>query len=92
MGIMVEKIREFWHDQIPMWVPIILTIVGTAFWLGQQQQSIIDRLTNVEKQVQHMQDYLYQHHDKTSSDSLIPGVSSFQAPPQVAGGDGNAHY
>lgn len=70
---MVDKIKEFWHDQIPGWFPIIVAIIGAAFWIGQQQQSISDRLAAVEKQVVAIQDYLRNDHNKRSE---LPPVSS----------------
>ena len=50
-GEMVEKIKNFWHDQIPLWLPIAISILGGAFYVGQLQQSVMDRLGNLEKQV-----------------------------------------
>jgi hypothetical protein len=77
---MVEKIRSFWHDQIPAWVPIALTILGAAFWLGQQQQSIADRLHSLEIQMQDVQNYLRSH--STGRDGGPP--ISANVPPEVS--------
>ena len=71
---MVDTIKEFWHDQIPGWFPVLIAIVGAAFWIGQQQQHISDRLDSVEKQIQAMQEYLRTSHAKT--DDGLPPVSS----------------
>ena len=74
---MVEKIKNFWHDQIPAWLPIVFAIFGGVFWLGQQQQMVMDRLTNLEKQVMAIQDYLRTSHAKTDQ---LPPLSALQLP------------
>ncbi len=82
--VMVEKLKSFWHDQIPQWIPLGIAILGGVFWVGQQQQSIIDRLGDVESQVKAIQDYLRHDHDKSYSNQLPPGVSLNQESPQDA--------
>ena len=59
---MGDKIKEFWHDQIPGWFPIVLAVVSAAFWIGQQQQSINDRLRSLEIQMESMQSYMRNQH------------------------------
>lgn len=61
---MADKIREFWYQWIPGWLPVVVAIVSAAFWVGQQQQSVIDRLKSVEEQVKAIQDYLRNDHQK----------------------------
>lgn len=86
---MVEKIKNFWHDQIPVWLPIAVSILGAAFYVGQQQQSIVDRLTNLEKQVIAIQDYLRTNHTKNDPP---PPISALQLPQEDAGGLPAVHY
>jgi len=82
---MVDKIKDFWHDQIPGWFPVFLAIIGCAFWIGQAQQSINDRLKNLEVQVMAIQDYLRSDHKKSEVEPPLPGISSNNNAPQDAG-------
>lgn len=68
---MVEQVRQFWHDQIPGWFPIASSIVLAAFWLGQQQQRILDRLDQQDKQIQAIQEYLKSSHPKDAYSSPL---------------------
>ena len=87
---MVEKIKNFWHDQIPVWLPIALSILGAAFYVGQQQQSVMDRLKTLETQVQAIQEYLRNPHAKNNG---FPPISELQLPQQQdAGGAGHVHF
>ena len=72
---MVEKAKAFWHDQIPAWLPIFLAILSGAFYVGQQQQSVMDRLGNLEKQVMAIQDYLRTTHAPPQSFLTAPATS-----------------
>ena len=77
---MVEKIKTFWLHYIPVWIPIAISILGAAFYLGQQQQSVMDRLGNLEKQVIAIQDYLRTSHAKSNDE---PPISALQSPQQL---------
>ena len=77
--VMVDKIKEFWHDQIPGWFPIFVAIIGAAFWIGQQQQNITDRLSNLEKQVMAIQDYLRNEHGPKGL-AVPPPISQLRTP------------
>jgi hypothetical protein len=81
---MVDKIKEFWHDQIPGWLPIFLAIVSAAFWIGSKQQSIDDRLNSVEVQIRAIQEYLRTNHEKAG---YLGPTSGLQLPqePESAG-------
>ena len=81
---MVDKIKEFWHDQVPGWLPIFVAIVGAAFWIGQQQQNITDRLSNVEKQIIAIQEYLRTSHEKTGYLGPSSGLQLPQEPQDAA--------
>jgi len=72
--VVVDKIKEFWHDQIPGWLPIFLAVLSAAFWIGQKQQNIEDRLVNLEKQVMAIQNYLRSDH----------GPKGFVSPPPIS--------
>ena len=76
---MVEQIKDFWHTQIPAWLPIVIAIAGGVFWLGQQQQSISDRLHSLEKQMEAVQEYLRTH------DGQRGGVPLSQTTPLTLG-------
>ena len=76
---MVEKARALWHEWIPSWVPIASAILVASFWLGQQQQRIIDRLDQQDRQIQAIQEYLRQTHEqKNDSYPVIPGITMNQ--------------
>jgi hypothetical protein len=81
---MVEKARALWHEWIPGWFPIASAILVASFWLGQQQQRIIDRLDAQDRQIQAIQEYLRQTHgQKNEAEPPIPGIS-FNQQPQTA--------
>lgn len=67
---MGDKIREFWHDQIPGWFPIMVAIISAAFWIGQQQQHISDRLDSLEVQVKAIQEYIRTSHSRSDAPPL----------------------
>jgi hypothetical protein len=85
--MMGDKIKEFWHDQIPGWFPILVAIIGAAFWIGQQQQSINDRLRTLEIQFQAMQDYIRTEH-KTRAEA--PPIAANTVPQDAS--VGAIHY
>ena len=89
---MVEKAKALWAEWIPGWFPIFLAIIGAAFWIGQQQQNIIDRLSAVEMQVKAIQEYLRTSHAKGAPEPPISGVVYPQAESQDAGSSTPAHY
>jgi hypothetical protein len=62
---MVEQVKESWYKWIPGWLPVCACICAGAMWIGQYTQSINDRLNSLEKEMQHIQDYLRSHNEKT---------------------------
>jgi hypothetical protein len=60
---MVEKAKA-WAILLPAWIPICVTILGAAVWIGQYTQSIDDRLSSLEKQMVEIQDYVRHEHPK----------------------------
>jgi hypothetical protein len=73
---MVERTKALWHEWIPGWFPIASAILAASFWLGQQQQRIIDRLDSQDKQIQAIQQYLRENHGKQNyPEASIPGIT-----------------
>ena len=73
---MVERAKALWHEWIPGWFPIASAILVGTFWLGQQQQRIIDRLDSQDKQIQAIQQYLRENHgNKNYPEASIPGIT-----------------
>jgi hypothetical protein len=69
---MVEKAKT-WVAQWPAWIPICVSILGGALWVGKYTQSIDDRLSSLEKQMVEIQDYVrHQHPKKDGGDSSLP--------------------
>ena len=60
---MVEKAKA-WAMLLPAWIPICVTILGAAVWIGQYTQSIDDRLSSLEKQMVEIQDYVRHQHPR----------------------------
>jgi hypothetical protein len=86
---MGDKIKEFWHDQIPGWLPIFVAIVTAAFWVGQQQAHIVDRLDAVESQIKAIQDYMRNDHNKSYAN---PPISANAMPSQQDAIAGQTHF
>lgn len=57
---MAEQVKSTWYAWIPGWLPVCACICGAAMWVGQYTAHMNDRLDNLEKQVQRLQDYMYQ--------------------------------
>jgi hypothetical protein len=87
---MVERTRNLIRDWIPAWLPIVLSICGGAFYIGQSYQKVLDRLDSVEKQIVAIQQYISHEHEKGTADPLPLGVASSQH--QDAGSTLAVHY
>lgn len=70
---MVERIKQRWHDLVPAWVPICISLLAIAYAVGQYTQRVDDRLTNLETDVHHITEYIV-HKDG------IPPISQRQVP------------
>jgi hypothetical protein len=69
---MVEKAKT-WVAQWPAWIPICVSILSGALWVGKYTQSIDDRLSSLEKQMVEIQDYVrHQHPKKDGGQSDLP--------------------
>jgi hypothetical protein len=46
------RVNALWHDAIPVWLPICLSIIGSvaggSWWLAQDHKGILDRLDSLE--------------------------------------------
>ena len=62
---LVEKVKKFWHEQIPGWLPVCITLIGGAvsgiFYSGRILQKIEDNQEMQEKQILDIQQYLRTH-------------------------------
>ena len=56
-----------WYTWIPGWLPIVLAICGGSMWIGQYTQTINDRLSALEKEVQEIQGVLQNLQERQSN-------------------------
>ncbi len=73
---MMDRARPRWYEIIPGWVPICFSILAAAIYAGQWTQSINDRLTNLEKEVQAIQEYIRTDHKGSNE---LPPISAVQS-------------
>jgi hypothetical protein len=82
---MTERARLRWHEWIPGWIPICVTLIVGFGTLSAKIQNFEDRLgvleksqTETNKVVQWMRDYVIQHGGKVSNSA--PPISRNDPP------------
>lgn len=79
----VEKIKEAWYKWIPSWLPIVVALC----WLAMQYQRTNDRLDSLEKQMQAIQEYLRNSHEKAGYLGPNSGLQLPESPVTSGVGD-----